>query len=245
MRKLILTCDCGQRMQVPRSAIGKMGLCPNCGRTIPVTSGNTSQSAYERERTHAVAPRPNWWQGSPYTPSEDAKQRFGQASDLFRARRYGQALAIFNALAKEFPGNPEIERGRSICIERMRQTTALPLPGPHAHKTDGSFDGDTVRQLVLEKMLHGGSEEVQIKAAELAAKLLGLLRDGEPSESQEPVQPPREEKNAAEPPAAMAAAKKEDRAADDPDDAPPDHASSFVQHLTNGDVAPEGEQSEL
>ncbi|MBN2308734.1 MAG: hypothetical protein JXR94_07165, partial [Candidatus Hydrogenedentes bacterium] len=41
MRKLILTCDCGERMKVPRSAVGKTGVCPSCGRRIAITAGNT------------------------------------------------------------------------------------------------------------------------------------------------------------------------------------------------------------
>ena len=66
MRKLVVTCECGQRMQVPRSAVGKTGLCPTCGQSITITNDNATAapppSAARGSRPLNNA-RQSWWQG--------------------------------------------------------------------------------------------------------------------------------------------------------------------------------------
>lgn len=40
-QKLVVTCDCGHRMIVPATAIGKAVKCPKCGRSLSITLENT------------------------------------------------------------------------------------------------------------------------------------------------------------------------------------------------------------
>lgn len=174
MRKLFITCDCGQQMQVPRSAIGKMGQCPSCGEKIPINRDTTSRTPQARASV-AGATRKKWGSGS--KPSMDAKQRFGRAVDLYCAGHYGEALAIFDSLQEDFPDSVEIERARRQCIE-ARNRDPINLPGP----SDGQVAGDelddatvqALRRIAVEKMLHGVTDAVQLQAAELVARLAGL-----------------------------------------------------------------------
>ena len=182
MRSLVLTCECGQRMQVPRTAVGKTGLCPRCGTSIRVTGRNTSPLR-NRRRASGILRKGAWWRGQA-EPSEEAKQLFGQAVDLYYARRYGEALAIFDRLAKQFPGNPDVERGRTHCVSAMRRPA---LPGAdtgHLLPENTTLDVDTVKRVVLDKMLHSSSDAIQLQAAELAARILGIY-DGEKAEPAE------------------------------------------------------------
>ncbi|MFO7775751.1 MAG: hypothetical protein R6W89_08145 [Candidatus Hydrogenedentota bacterium] len=195
MRKLILSCSCGQRMQVPRSAIGRTGLCPSCGTAVPITAENTTQASV-RGAGPDTAPPPGGggggWSGARQSPTEDAKRKFGEAVDLYYRRHYAEALAIFNGLARQFPGNAEIERGRDQCLAALRGAggyqesfspeSYLSLPGDGA-KPNGQLDESAVRRVVVDKLLHSVSEPVQLQAAELACKLLGLLEGGAPRPS--------------------------------------------------------------
>lgn len=190
MRKLILSCACGQRMQVPRSAIGRTGLCPSCGAAVPITAENTTQASVRGAGPDTAPPTgasKSAWSGARRTPTEDAKRKFGEAVDLYYRRHYAEALAIFNGLAQQFPGNSEIERGRDQCLAALRgaggyegafsQDRYLSLPGGGA-EPNGQLDESTVRRVILERLLHSVSEQVQLQAAELACKLLGLLEGG-------------------------------------------------------------------
>lgn len=174
MRKLLVACECGQQMQVPRSAIGRMGMCPTCGLTIRISSSNTSP--VRKRRRPAVYPSQPFTSKGP-GPPEGAKQRFGQAVDLYYGGKYGEALAIFDSLAKQFPGNPDIERGRAQCIEGTRRP-ALPAPQNRHLLTQSELNEETVRRVILDKLLNGRSEAIQLQAAELAAKVLGMLDAG-------------------------------------------------------------------
>jgi len=162
-------------MQVPRSAIGKMGQCPTCGEKIPITRETTS-----RTRPAAMAkgsPNRNRW-GTHGGPSIEAKQRFGRAVDLYCSGKYGEALVIFDALYHEFPDSQEIEKARRQCIE-ARNRDPLNLPEP----ADGQVLGDelndnilrSMRRILVEKMLHGDTDAVQLQAAELIARMAGVL----------------------------------------------------------------------
>jgi hypothetical protein len=193
MRKLIVTCQCGQRMQVPRSAVGKTGLCPTCGQIVTISNDNATATPSPKGNRPLHA-RQVWWEGR-NTPPEDAKRKFGEAVDLYYAARYGEALAIFDALAKQFPGNPDIENGRTQCMTALRRTPGAleDMSGGASaaapkEERQGAFDEETVRRVVLEKMLYGSTETVQLQAAELAARLLGMFdRSG-----RKPEQPPAE-----------------------------------------------------
>jgi len=178
MRKMIVTCECGQRMQAPRSAMGKRGMCPSCGRTFTISPENTTVAP---PRNHVLGAKPSWWKGR-NDPPEDAKRRFGEAVDLYYGQRYAEALAIFNALAQEFPGNPDIENGRSRCMSALKKRPAIGQTLSLPNK--GSFDKETVKRVVLDKMLNATQDDVQLEAAKLAAQILGLV-DGQPLDKPE------------------------------------------------------------
>jgi len=144
MRKMIVTCECGQRMQAPRSAMGKRGMCPSCGRTFIISPENATVAP---PRNHVLGAKPSWWKGR-NDPPEDAKRRFGQAVDLYYGQHYAEALAIFNALAQEFPGNPDIENGRSRCMSALKKRPAIGRTLSLPNK--GAFDEETVKQVVLD-----------------------------------------------------------------------------------------------
>lgn len=174
MRKLVVTCQCGQRMQVPRSAIGKTGMCPTCAQTVVISSDNTRPvTPPQRGRLFGLK-NTSWWRGSA-EPSEDSKRRFGQAVDLYCSQRYAEALAIFNSLAKQFPGNPDIENGRAQCIAALKRPPALALENKAGAAAPAKLDEATVTSVVLEKLLRSANESVQLQAAELACKMLGLF----------------------------------------------------------------------
>lgn len=176
MRKLIVTCQCGQRMQVPQSAFGKVGMCPTCGHTLRINNQNTS-----RPGGAAVggAGRP-FERSRMMDTSEQDKRRYGEAVDLCKSGRFGEALALFEALARQYPGHPGIENGRSHCLRNLHGTAGLlESDGRIESVPQGGFDRKTVRQVILNKMLRGGSEEIQLQAAELAARVLGMIGEGE------------------------------------------------------------------
>ncbi|MDX9971888.1 MAG: hypothetical protein RBU21_02750 [FCB group bacterium] len=214
MRKLIVTCQCGQRMQVPRSAVGKTGLCPTCGQIVTIGNENASATPPPKAGGRPLHARQVWWEGR-NNPPEDAKRKFGEAVDLYYAGRYGEALAIFDGLAKQFPGNPDIENGRQQCLSALRRppaalednTHGAPPQAPPSSREplQGSFDEDTVRRVIVEKMLYGGTEAVQLQAAELAARLLGMFPEqGRKSNSEASAQGPAPQSGTDEPAEASA-----------------------------------------
>ncbi|MFO7974402.1 MAG: hypothetical protein R6V12_07200 [Candidatus Hydrogenedentota bacterium] len=175
MRKLILTCGaCGQRMQVPRSAIGRTGLCPACGATVRINSDNTTTAAPKQKGMFGAGA--NWWQGGGKA-TDDAKRRFGEAVDLYYSGRFAEALAIFNGLARDFPNNPDIQNGRVQCEKALRRPGAgrrLALEDKSEQVKDAVLDRQTVERIVLEKLVAGESDAIQLQAAEIAAKILGM-----------------------------------------------------------------------
>lgn len=171
-------------MQVPRSAIGKMGQCPSCGEKIPINHDTTTRQP-QAAASVGSASRNRW--GTRNRPSMDAKQQFGRAVDLYCAGHFGEALAIFDALQAEFPDSVEIERARRQCAE-ARNREPLHLPGPSGGQISGDeLDGDAmraVRRVAMEKMLHGATDAIQLQAAELVARLAGMI--GTPGSGQVP-----------------------------------------------------------
>jgi len=175
-------------MQVPRSAIGRTGMCPSCNTTIKIKANNTV-TAPDPKRSLYAASRGGWWRGVGSQPTEDAKRKFGEAVDLFYNGRHGEALAIFDMLNQQFPGNPDIENGRQQCLNALRkpqQSYALEdHSGSAPASINGRLDKETVRRIVLEKMLRGRTEEVQLQAADIAAQLLGMYDKAQPEDEQE------------------------------------------------------------
>lgn len=174
MRKLIVTCDCGQRLQVPYSALGRMGMCSTCGRKMKITP-----DIARRDTSGGGAATG----GTAYTtgrrgPSEEAKRKFGKAVDLFALGQHREALAIFDELALEFPGNPEIDRGRRECHRALRGGNLLSHDSGGATSTSerlkegDTLDWETIERVVLEKLLYGASDSVQLEAARIACEYL-------------------------------------------------------------------------
>ena len=174
MRKLIVTCECGQRLRVPYSALGKTGVCVTCGRTIQIMSGNTRREGFTQRGDSSVLRETQWPRRT--ILSEEDKQRFGKAVDLYAKQQYAEALAIFDAFLEQYPGNPEIEEARNQCLRALKRPR---LGAPHHDVPrlagDASLNADTVKRVVLEKMLYDTSGATQIEAARLACRILGLF----------------------------------------------------------------------
>ena len=173
MRKILVRCECGQEMQTPRSSIGKTGTCLACGRTMQISTRNTSPIP-RRQKSGSLF-RKSAPAAYASGPPPDARRRFGQAVDLFRGKRFAEALAVFDGLATEFPGDPDIENAREECIKAMKMQ-ALPPVDSRRLIDESELDEDTVRRVVLDKLLHGESDDVQLRAAELACTILGIDR---------------------------------------------------------------------
>lgn len=226
MRRLMVVCACGERIQVPRSALGKTGLCPACGRSVEVTTANAVpiQTRGPVPTAKASSAQSGQWSTGP-TPRavDDTKRKFAEAVDLYFAHRYAEALTIFTTLATLHPDNPDIEMGRSMCVsalrtapghslESRRHAGELPAPDSMPHDFAAAnrpprrrtellsgpvppLDLDVFQRFLVDKMMHGESDEIQLRAAELAAKMFGFL-DGNgaaklrspaaPSDSPEP-----------------------------------------------------------
>lgn len=177
-------------MQVPRTAIGKMGVCPKCGRSTRITKKNTSPHLGKAKKSSV---HPQGGPSAPGDPTEEAKQLFGRAVDHFYAQRYAEALAIFDALVREYPGNPDIINARAQCEDVMRRPT-LALPDSHADGSETDLTTDEIKRFVTDKLRYGGSEEIQMKAAELACRYFGLTQASAPAPvADKPEAPPVQE----------------------------------------------------
>ncbi len=173
MGKFILTCRCGQRMQVPRSAVGRLGQCPACGERIQITSDLLSprQSSRRGPLVRGASFRD---EASTSGAREEDKQRFGKAVDLFYTRRYAEALSLFDALARDYPDNPEIESGRRECLRQMRRYSLGNENEPNALPAPDSLGLDAIKRVIHEKLSTSTSDEVQLRAAELALRVLEI-----------------------------------------------------------------------
>jgi hypothetical protein len=122
---------------------------------------------------------------------EEAKLLFGQAVDHYFAGRCGQALVLFRQLNDIYPGFPEIEQAQFLCRRALRLTatsTALADPASTPALTHNASEPDeteltpsTIKKFVLRKMVYGETEAIQLRAAELAGRMMGLLPQ-EPSD---------------------------------------------------------------
>jgi hypothetical protein len=200
MDKLKLTCSCGQDMLVPASAMGRMGWCPQCGEQVRVAPENTrphtaSAELPERPAGSGLLRNRNVFRGQPQPTGphrEDASRRFASAVDMYDAKRYREALAVLDELLSEYPGNPHILAARDECLAKLQGPRALPNPpGVEAGKPP-KLDVALVRSVLLDKLLHG-DDDVQLRAAELAMRLLKL--------PESPARPPPFLKDKVAPPA--------------------------------------------
>jgi len=185
MRKLLVTCMCGERIQVPRSALGRTGLCPSCGRAIKITTDNASpmQAPNASALTDADVKIP-----APETAAEDAQLTFGKAVDHYYAGEVAQALVLLTRLSGRYPERDEIARARKLCAEAIRTATPLP-PQPSTPAIGYTEANDStptdeneltttaVRKFIIHKMHHAETELAQIQAAELAGRMVGLFPD--------------------------------------------------------------------
>ena len=165
-------------MRVPRSALGKTGLCPACGRAIVVRADNTSPSQ------PGVVPNLTGKSGETEAapiPANDDKARFARAVDLYAHRRYAESFVILDMLLNRYPGNPEVENARSLCLRALHSRN---LESPEQRKKRlgaGQLDAEFVRSFLLDIMLNGSSERAQLEATELACRILGLLPGSRPA----------------------------------------------------------------
>ncbi|HRK34860.1 MAG TPA: hypothetical protein PLJ47_09735 [Candidatus Hydrogenedentes bacterium] len=198
MRRLMIHCSCGERIQVPQSALGKAGICPSCGTTIQITKENATpyrpgsgpSTAPPRQTSQ---PGERTWTGGGANAPDDVRRRFAEAVDLYFAKRYSEALVMFNALSALMPHDADIQMGQSMCLNALRKISPLglghemraQLPAPvesNPDRVEAILNGPTpdldpnfFRRFLADKMLHGANDEIQLRAAELAAKILGYL----------------------------------------------------------------------
>ncbi len=176
MRKVVIACECGQRLQVPYSALGKVGLCPNCGRKVLISAENARwEHADGQEEIRPPA-------SENHLPlPQEMKNMFGRAVDLFNTGHFAEALAIFDTFEQHFPGNPEIQEARTRCLNALRKArTPRPEPLPHLSAAD-ALDAETVKRVVLEKLLYGPTASVQLEAADIACRILGMYSKEPPA----------------------------------------------------------------
>jgi hypothetical protein len=202
----MVLCVCGERIQVPRSALGRTGLCPACGRVIAITadSATTVKGPVPAKPAsiHNAAPLGgaswNAGNGSANAVPPEAKRRFAEAVDLYFSQRYAQALSIFESLAEDYPDNSDIISGRQMCTAALRNrqplaldhqsgsSTNLPVPidgragepvrrlAPPTESIPDSVVEDTLKHVLVEKMLNGADDRIQLRAAELAIRVFGF-----------------------------------------------------------------------
>jgi len=201
----MVLCVCGERIQVPRSALGRTGLCPACGRVIAITAESaTTVKGPVPARPASIqnaAPGGASWNagnGSANAVPPEAKRRFAEAVDLYFSHRYAQALSIFESLAEDYPENSDIISGRQMCTAALRNrqplaldhqsgsSTNLPVPidgragepvrrlAPPTESIPDSVVEDTLKHVLVEKMLNGSDDRIQLRAAELAIRVFGF-----------------------------------------------------------------------
>lgn len=204
MRRLVVQCSCGERIQVPHSALGKAGLCPSCGATVFISKDNAAPYRGTAASTTRSTPQPEraWTGGAAASGApEDIRRRFAEGVDLYFAKRYSEALVIFNTLAAAMPHDADIQMGQTMCLNALRKISPLglgygapfgQLPAPEdaqdraeslLHGPTPTMDRDFFKRFLFDKMLHGQGDDVQMRAAELAAKMFGFL-DGNAPDSE-------------------------------------------------------------
>lgn len=198
----MVQCSCGERIQVPHSALGKAGLCPSCGATIYISKDNAAP--YRGTTAPRSSPPPGerpWSGGGAQNAPEEIRRRFAEGVDLYFAKRYSEALVIFNNLAAAMPHDADIQMGQTMCLNALRKITPLGLahegalgrlPAPQdtqeriesiLHGPTPALDRDFFKRFLVDKMLHGVGDDIQMRAAELAAKMFGFMEPEKPVDS--------------------------------------------------------------
>ncbi|MCC6796000.1 MAG: hypothetical protein IT366_12855 [Candidatus Hydrogenedentes bacterium] len=202
MRRLVVQCSCGERIQVPHSALGKAGLCPSCGTTIYINKDNAAPyrgTAASPSRT-GTPQETSWSGGVGNNAPEEVRRKFAEGVDLYFAKRYSEALVIFNNLAAAMPHDADIQMGQTMCLNALRKISPLglatdrgfgqlPAPEEARDRLDNIMNGPTptidldfFKRYLYDKMLHGQGDDVQMRAAELAAQMLGFLDAPKPEQ---------------------------------------------------------------
>jgi predicted Zn-dependent protease len=153
-------------------------------------SDNTRREGAPASGESSVVRESRW----PRRPSlsEEAKERFGKAVDLYNNQQYAEALAIFDSFVYQFPGNPEIEQARAQCLSALKRGR-IALPETMARAPgETKLDETAVKRIILEKMLYDSSGTVQLEAAKLAAEILGLTGANSREKATPPVETPAE-----------------------------------------------------
>ena len=175
-------------MSVPETAIGRNGLCPGCGAEIAITRERLrdtalAQQAQRRTGGGLLSQRHALQVAQNNEHREEAWRKFAVAVDLYNNKRYAEALTLLNTLEQTFPGNPNIGAAQEQCAEALKEAAAPTLQYEGAPVDDSTLTPELVKSIILKKMLHGGTEDIQLKAAELAARVVGLL---EPARAEPP-----------------------------------------------------------
>ncbi len=196
MRKVIITCPCGQRMQVSRSAYGKVGLCPKCNQKLRVGATGLEPLALPSPGDAPLPPPPRAPLEFPERSDaafENAKRNFATAVDYFYHAQYEKALGILDRLHDELPDNAQVQTARARCADAMNaartEKTAAPretppdnpvpdtpTPQEETEPPPAQLTIESVHETVLRLMTSASPDSVRLKAAKLAARLLGIGR---------------------------------------------------------------------
>jgi len=137
---------------------------------VAIAEANTRP--YRRRANRPPAPRRLTRAHTNAVARDDAARRFASAVDLYNSRRYAEALTLLNRLQQDYPGNGHVEAAREQCAAALEGGVKGTY---HGRPLDEShLNPDLVKQVVLDKMLRGQSEAVQLQAADMAARMLGL-----------------------------------------------------------------------
>lgn len=194
MMGFTLICACGQAMAVPETAVGRNGLCPACGAEIAITRDKLQAPDKARRPGGGLLSRSRALQTTTNNENrEEAWRKFATAVDLYNNKRFAEALTLLSALQQSFPGNPSIEAAQAQCAEALQEAASPTLTYEGETVPDSALSEELVKGVILKKMLHGGTEEIQLQAAELAARLLGMFTPAPPPTSPAPAPAPEAE----------------------------------------------------
>lgn len=177
MRKLAIQCECGQQLQAPRAARGKLGRCPACSREFLIDNETASNLPWSlRGRLRSAIPAD--LNRSHRSSDRAAKERFGRAVDLHAEGRFAEALAVLEELSVELPDVPEIRMARDECarLVRVEQLGSIEISEP---RNGSTFDLSQIESIVAECLRDGCPLELRLKAADLALRLLDYRTRGE------------------------------------------------------------------
>ena len=176
MNKLRLTCECGQEMVVPESAVGRSGLCPGCGAEIAVRRDNTRPHHPVRRESNLLVRR------QAAKPNRELREKswrdFAAAVDLYNSNRFAEAFAVLDGLLERFPANPHVQTAREQCITALQESAIATRLYDGKPIKEGNLNPQLVKSVILDKMRNSGDETVQLQAADMAARILGLYPNG-------------------------------------------------------------------